>query len=182
MGTVCSSKFTKKEINNNECGTKYTPEQISQLRGIYLAFVIFWLILIIYLQLYKEDSIVLGLMCIPIILFIYTYSTLDQVEREIENQIFQANYLSISLLVVLPLFFNLTRATKFTGPLKLVIIAIIFILLGLVDMWLPIKLVPFARHFKSCLETIGLLLLVIAVYMFYRKLFNEGNEHLIVED
>jgi len=186
MGTICSKSGSKDKVpssegSNNCRSTHYTKEQVSQLRGIYLAFVLFWIILIIYLELYKEDSIVLGLMCIPILIFLYEYLTVEQVEREVEDQVFVANYLSISLLVVLPLFFNLTKVTQFMKPLRLVIIAVIFILLGLVDMWVPRKLVPFARHFKACLETVGLLLLIIAVYMFYQRLYHQGGLDDIIQ-
>lgn len=180
MGTVLSKSGAKSKGNEND--THYTKQQVAQLRAIYLAFVLFWIILIIYLELYKEDSIVLGLMCIPILIFIYEYLTVEEVEREIEDQVFVANYLSISLLVVLPLFFNLTKVVRFMKPLKLVIIAVIFILLGLIDIWVPRKLVPFARHFKACLETVGLILLIIAVYLIYQRLYSGGLCEIVEEE
>jgi len=152
-------------------GTRYNEEQIECIRFLYITFIITWIILIFTLELYNKGSLVLIFCMIPIAVFIYTYLNIEEIDRQIETQVFQINYLTITLLVTLPLFFNLSALSNNIQPLKIVIVGIVFILLAIVDVWIPRTLIPVIQHLKSSLETIGLFLLVIAVLIYYGDIF-----------
>lgn len=119
----------------------------------------------------KYDWFVLFLAMIPLFLFAYTWFIIPDFIKEVEDKVFQVNYLSITLLVVLPLFFNLSKTVKDTGALRIVVIAVFFILLSVIDIWTHPDNISVVKHFKSIVETIGVFLLLTAVYIYFRDLF-----------
>lgn len=169
MGT--SPSANKKNVCDDGPECRYTDEQVCYIRHIYITFAISWIALVIYFQLYNYDSIMLIIVLMPPLIFLYTYIILPELDRSIETDIFQSNYLSITLLIVIPLFFNLSSKVPWDPrPMSMVIIAIIAILLGIVDIWIPKSLLPVARHIKSGFETIGVFLLIAAVYIYFTKM------------
>ena len=90
------------------------------------------------------------------------------ITSEVEDCVFASNYLSIGLLLVLPL---LTWINKhYCGDklhlLKITVVAVVLSMLSIVDIWVPKKWLPFVKHLKSVLQTASLALLIYAVYEF----------------
>ncbi len=158
-------------------GTKecsYTPNQVFYIRSVYVFGVLMWLFVIYILSLLQYDWFVLLLLCVPLLLFTWTWTRIPWFVTDYEKSVFNTNYLSITLLVVLPLFFNLSKLNHDCVALRIVIVAVFFILLTIIDIWTSPVGASVMKHFKSVAATIGVFLLLIAVYIYFTELFCIG--------
>src|SRR5438093_1272426 len=96
-------KTKKEELDWNTRKRKpYGYRKRDILFGIYLAAIILWGILMIYLQ---PNVSIYGwiILLIPIIVFLLTTISLDSLSALVEENVFQLNTLATGLLIVLPL-------------------------------------------------------------------------------
>lgn len=148
---------------------KYGPQKVKAVQNVYLGFILLWIILIFYLKLYRTTYVGYFILFIPIFFYLLGYNNADQLTIEVEEKTYSVGYISIALLVVIPV---LTWTEKnFHGDkwylTKIVIAAIIMALISLVDIWVRPKWISVVRHIKSSLQTMALTLLVFALYEYY---------------
>lgn len=151
--------------------TTYTASQVFYIRALYVLGVLAWLFVIYVLSILNYDWFIVLLAIIPIVIFAWTWYIVPTFIREYEDNVFQVNYLSITLLVVIPLFFNLSKMKHDNCALRIVIIGVFFVVLSVIDVWTHPDNISVMKHFKSIVETIGIFLLLIAIYIYFRELF-----------
>lgn len=147
----------------------YPSNVVTWIRVLYIIMAVFWIAIIYLLELYKIDWLGYIFLVIPLIVFFINYCNAEVVSPAVEEEVFQANYLSIGLIVVLPLLTWLSKEypgdrEKFTS---IIIMALIFIMLSMIDIWLSRSWLSLMRHIQSSFQTLSLILLIYAIYYFY---------------
>jgi len=147
----------------------YSQEKITYVKILYIVFIIIWLILIYIFKLFIADYLGWIIITIPIVIFLFGYINANKLTSDVENEVFQANYLSIGLLVVLPL---LTWMNKdYNGDKKqftsILVFALIITMCSMFDIWIGIQWLSLIKHLRSCLQTMSLTLLIYALYTYY---------------
>lgn len=140
-----------------------------KIQVVYMVAMVFWLLLILGLDLYLTTWIGWLFILLPFIVFIFGLVNSDDLCENVEGAVFEADFLSIGLLVVLPL---LTWVTKDYGGdrqyfLSLIVVAIILAMMSMLDIWVPFKSLYIVKHAKSVLQTCALALLMFAFYTYY---------------
>ncbi len=150
----------------------YDMQVVTYIRMIYVIAIIIWTMIILIFQLYETDLIGWLLLAIPFVIFLIGYASASQVTIDVEEDVYKYNYLSVGLLIVLPLITYLNRdytgcnirKQRFTSVL---VLSLIIILLSMIDVWIPRRWISTIRHLKSTLQTMALTLLMYALYTFY---------------
>lgn len=135
----------------------------------YILGMLIWTILVCLLGLYNHDVICTCLIFIPYIVFILGMMNADKVTEETEREFFAYNYLSVGLLIFLPLLTWLgnNNRSKNTMFITLVILALIFTMLSMVDIFVRPEYLTTMRHIKSVFQTLSMILLIYAIYLYY---------------
>jgi hypothetical protein len=158
---------------------KYKDDKALYIQYIYLLGVIVWGIIIVIFALYCTDIIGWIILLLPFVVFFFGYINATEVTLDIEEEIFQSDYLSVGLLIILPLLTWMNR--DYTGDnsrfTTIIVLAIIITLFSLIDIWVNRDWLSVERHIKSVLQTFSIVLLIYALYMFYVKM-----PHLIAKD
>ena len=142
--------YRKKELT--ELKKKSHNEKIVYyIRLVYIAGLVLWFAILHYLKLYKPDGYAILILCIPIVSFIIGFSNASSLTGEIEDELFKSNYLSVGLLLVLPLLTWINKDYKgdkkrFT---KILVLAIITTMLSMIDLWLSEEYLSIIKHAKS---------------------------------
>lgn len=150
---------------------RHGPRTIKYIEYVYITAMVFWILLIVWLQLYQTDTLGLIILLIPFISFGFGYFNSYYLNKEVEDYVFQNNYFSVGLLIILPLltwlnreYSNVARRKRFTSIL---VTAIILIMFSLLDIWVPIESISVIKHLHSVLQTTAIIMLIYALYMFY---------------
>jgi len=152
----------------------YGSNKKSYIKLLYILGIILWIALIMSFGLFQKQPLVLCVLSIPFFIFIFNYYNVNNITTGMEDILYKVNYLSIALVVVVPLitWFNnnglkemhaITRK-KF---MSIIITALIFTLLSLLDIWVNEKYISVLKHIKSILQTISLTLIIYALYSYY---------------
>lgn len=138
------------------------------LFGIYLSAIILWGILLAYLS-PNVDLWGWIILLIPILVFLISMFSLDGVSTIVEENVFQINTLSVGLLIILPLLAFITKDFKGDQILmvQVVLLAITFSLLSMIDVWVSEKWITLTRHVRSIFQTVSLTLILFALYLYY---------------
>ena len=145
------------------------PEIALSIRATYLLAFLAWGVVIYTLELYTCDLIGwLILMLAPLSFLLGYYNVLFLTATD-EMELFTANYLSLGLVIVLPLLSWMSKdyggnRQKFVAIL---ILALILTMLSLVDFWTSRPWQSLVKHIKSILQTGALILLMYALYSYY---------------
>lgn len=165
-------------------GICYTQNQIKMIRWVYFFAIIGWLFLIFWYQLFPPlDFIEAGILVLPLMVFLISYSSIPHITEQVEGYMFKANLLTLGLLIALPLLnwaysnFNGNRVLF----IKLAATAIIFSMLTLIDVWVPHRFLPLEKHIKSILQTSAITLLIFALYRFFIEKAKEPKEPKVTE-
>lgn len=147
----------------------YTPNKIRYIQTLYIIAGIIWASIILIMGLYRTDVIGLIILTIPFIIFIIGYYNASVMTPEIEEIVFKSNYLSVGLLVVIPLFTWLGKhhdedRGHFIGIITL---GVILSMISLLDFWVKRGWMSVIKHLKSVLQTMALTLFILAFYVFY---------------
>lgn len=140
---------------------------------IYLIAILVWILVIVYLKLYiHNDAISTVIVIVPILFFMFNIWNAQYITPDLESRLFQVNVVSISLLIVIPLLTWTSR--NFNGDYErymgIIVWAIIFALLTLVDVWVRPQWISITKHIKSVFETMAIFLVIYATYSFYMHL------------
>lgn len=178
MGNTFGNLTVADQVNNNEdhmdCDKKnYSPYIASYVRMLYVIYMIIWTGIIIWFELYITDIVGWLVLFIPYIIFAFGFCNAECLCREVENHMYRNNYLTIGLIIVLPLLTWISKDYKGatlreTKRFKaFVVLAIILIILSMLDIWVPRNWLSVHKHGKSALQTLALTLLVFAFYNYY---------------
>ena len=143
---------------------------------VFLYFISFLLWLFIVYKIHDRDTIAIIILIIPI--FILAISLLNVLcdPEHISDKLFRSNYVSVAVLICVPLLSWINRDISGARKRKFVfcsILAVIFALIGLYDCWVPCRWYLFIRQFKSVSQTFAITLLLYALYSFYLE--NSGS-------
>ena len=148
----------------------YKEQQIKRLKILYLLSSCVWIYIIYKFDLMKHvsssiDSLIL---LVPIVVFLVSILFMEDVTERVEKYMMKANFLTIGLIIALPLL-NWIRDNSASKVLmtKLIATGIILSMLGIVDIWIPDDWLCFVKHVKSIFHTIAIILLIYGLYRFY---------------
>lgn len=136
---------------------------------VYIVGTLIWLVIIFLLRLYPPNWFGWLLLLFPIIIFYIGFSNAEELTIEMEEEMFKVNHLALGLIIVLSLFTWISR--DYSGDQRsfvaLLLFAIIFSLLSIVDVWVSRKWFSLIKHFKSVLQTLAIFMLIYALYLYY---------------
>lgn len=136
----------------------------------YVIAIIMWIFLVFCFDMFNyESAISWAILVVPIVAFIFGYVNANALTGEIEDELFQSNFLSIGLIVVLPL---ITWVNKdYSGEKKnftaLLILAIVLTMFSVIDFWVPPYYLSLMKHIRSTFQTITIVLLIYCLYTYY---------------
>ncbi len=147
----------------------YGRKKVRNIRILYILACVAWTILIFSIGLYETKLGGFIILSIPYFVFFSGYYEANLLTPEVEDDNFQSNYLSIGLLIVLPLltFINGSFKGNRNKFVAIMILALILTMLSLIDVWVPEQYISYVRHVKSIFQTLSIILLIYALYMFY---------------
>ncbi len=169
----------EKEERNGKKGRKkldpfkptklYSRKVTKVVKIVYVASILIWLLIIWGLKLYQTNFWGFFILGIPIFFYMVTFFNSSHLTQEVEDRTFAISYISIALLVVIPLVTWVDR--NFYGNKwylgRIVVAAVVLALISLIDIWVRPKWVSVVKHIKSALQTASLTLLVFALYTYY---------------
>lgn len=146
----------------------YAAHIATTVKWTYISAIVLWIILIIFFCFYKTTYFGYMILALPVVIYIIGFLNASGTV-ESDDAIYACNYLSIGLLVVLPLLTWLDKKENAhkTAILEAMIIAIILLMLSLIDVWVKPQWLSVVKHIKSIFQTASLTLLIYALYMFY---------------
>jgi len=161
-----------------DCSNHYNPIRPTKLYGkrkcyavktVYVVAILIWFLIIAILKLWQTDLFGFLILSIPVVAYFIGMWNANNLTVEVEEKTFSISYISISLLVVIPLVTWVDR--NFNGNrwylAKIIVVAVVLALISLIDIWVRPRWVSVVRHVKSALQTASLTLLVFALYVYY---------------
>jgi hypothetical protein len=169
---VWDIEVTEEDPKPTDKFKKYSNDKARVSQIIFIVAAFFWAVIIVVLGIYKKQSWVGWLiLSIPFLIFFLGFIFSNKISPEIEDEMFKVNYLSIGLIIVLPLLAWMNK--DFQGDkshfMTIVIVAIIINLVSLLDVWTSRRYMAFVKQSKSVLQTVSLVLLIYALYLFFRE-------------
>lgn len=137
------------------------------LQMFYIFISLFWILLISYFRLWEEKlSFILFL---PLAAFFLTFLYIEHVSVYVEENMLQSNYLSLGLILALPMLSWMLK--EYPGNkrhfITIIILALVLSLLTFVDVWVPENRISVYRHFRSSLQVMSVSLFIYALCTFY---------------
>jgi len=145
---------------------KYTADCTQHIQLIYIIATIVWIIIVFALGLYDVDIWGLLILTIPIVVFFINFNNTCYVTEEIEEQMLKGNVLSFIFLITVILI-NWSKIKDKSQYFKILLLAILFIALSLVDIWSPPERYALTLHIRTIFNTLALILLVYVVYIYF---------------
>lgn len=176
MSSISPSQNSKHEpIKRTQ---RYGRRKTKAVQYVYIASILIWLLLLWALSLYTTDFVGYCILAIPVVVYAIGYFNASSLTVEVEESVFSLSYLSIAILIVLPIFAWVNK--DFGGDkqflVRIMIVAIILAMLSLIDIWVRPKWLSVVRHIKSVLQTAALTLLVFALYTYYMGRLHHTND------
>jgi hypothetical protein len=146
-----------------------TKESYQLIRKTFMIGILLWTILVFSLDLYPTNMVEFLILCIPYILFLINFTFTEDLVDESENDVIASNYISLGILLVIPLLSwikqddTITNLSKF---IKIALVSIVLSLLSLIDFWIPKKSVVFMKSLRSIFSTISIVLIVYAITLY----------------
>lgn len=138
---------------------------------VYIISIIVWTIIIFFFGIpyYTYGFLFWILILLPYIIFIIAILSANTITKHVEDFAFNANILTLGMIVSLPLLNWLID--HYNGDKKkfvqMISLAIIFSMLTLIDVWINVKYLCLLKHIKSSLQTIAIMLMTIAIYIYF---------------
>ena len=153
---------------------EYSEENKLRIKQLYLFSIIFWIIICIYFELYIEKSRVV--LILPLFVFCIAIYNCNCLNTEVEEYMFKASYLSVGLILTLPLLSWMSKDYKgdVNKFISVIIMSIVFTLLTLIDIWVSCKNISIFKHIRSILQTLSITLIIYSMitYFLYREKIN----------
>jgi hypothetical protein len=135
---------------------------------VYLLAFAIWLGIAWWLRLFVSGVVGFLIGLTPLVLFTISTISIPYLTSNVEDEMFRANFLSLGLVVVIPLFGLMSANYKGDQRqfLLLLLLAIVFAMLSLVDIWLSPNYMSVAKHVKSVLQIYAIFMLVYAIWLY----------------
>ncbi len=153
---------------------KYCALRIKTVRAWYVFVSVLWISLLTALQVtrYLRDTTFAWIAMLPLVVFTLAFASAENLDTETEAALMRYNTLTLGLVIVLPLLTWISD--RFSGRgiqrkqyIGILVTALVFAMLALVDVWVPQRWMSLETHVRSSLQTMSLGLLIIALYLFY---------------
>lgn len=157
--------------NKGSLAAKYAyqvgDDTVFILQMFYIFVSLFWILLISYFKLWDEKlSFILFL---PLAAFFLTFLYIEHISVYVEESMMQSNYLSLGLILALPMLSWMLK--EYNGNKKhfitIIILALVLSLLTFVDIWVPENRITVYRHVRSSLQVMSVSLFIYALCAFY---------------
>jgi hypothetical protein len=147
----------------------YTPQQVTEVRIIYLVGIVAWILLSWYFGFFPTtDTMEWLIFLLPIVLFLVAWASIPYVSGHVESFMYRSNILTLGLLIALPLLSWVeVRHPERKQFVPIMGTAIILSMLTLVDIWVPHDQLPWIKHIKSIMQTVAIVLLVYGLYRYF---------------
>jgi len=149
----------------------YCEDTIKRIKILYLVAVIIWFVIIFWLDLYDVGVLGWFFILLPVFVFGVNFSFLESCTKDTENDLFAGNFLSFAFLVT-AIIISWTKTPTRPYYYKVLLVALFFIMLSLVDFWVPKKHMPISKHLRMIFQTSALSLLALAIYKYYREILS----------
>jgi hypothetical protein len=151
-------------MSSNE--SKYSDDKIFIVKCLNIIFMLIWTMIIIFFGLYQTKGFFI--LWLPYILFGISFFNSDSFTNEVCNTTLQNTFITIGLIMCIPLLTFLEKSDKIKHDIKeLLIVAIICILFTYLHVWLPVDDIYIWKHIKSFFETIAVVLFMYVLIMYY---------------
>lgn len=156
---------------------KYDDHTIKIIQIIYIISAVIWIMLFFWLKSYFNDCFSWIFLLIPLIIYSINYINLQHITINVEDEMFQGNYLSFCLLIVVILInwnHPLSENDKISF-FRILLVAFILIMLSLIDLWVYPKYLRIVKHIRSIFLTAALTLLAFVFYLYYIENYNHNQ-------
>ncbi len=147
----------------------YNPDDdtVFILQMYYIFISLLWLLIISYFGIWQEKlSFILFL---PLAAFFITFLYLEHISVYVEESMLQSNYLSLGLILALPMLSWMLK--EYNGNRKhfitIIVLALVLSLLTFVDIWVPENRISVYRHIRSSFQVMSVSLFIYALCAFY---------------
>jgi len=162
----------------------YTANQINNIKIIYIISILSWLILIFILNILPPYNLIeFIILFIPVIVFMVSYLSVDNLCDDVDDYFFKNDILSTGIIIAVPLIIwihsNSKNKSTFT---KILITALILSLLSLINIWIPHDSLPYMKHIRSVLQTMSIILFMFALYRYFLekvKIHGEYKDEIV---
>jgi len=144
----------------------YGTDTVTKVFYVYILAILIWVFLIYALDLYQTDTIGKLLLFIPIAIFIVSMISFKECEIEIEDEIFQNDFLAFGV-VIITVFLSLRYYRYITFFYKLIFTGILLLGLSMIDVWIPKRNLILVKHIRGILETMAIVIFIYLFYCFY---------------
>ena len=163
-------------------GKTYSDDVVFEIQLIYIIAAVFWILLIFACSLFQSGFIGWIFLTIPLIVYGIGFTSVCNHTTDVEDDMFLGNFLSFGFLVTVILI-NWVKVADKKKYFKLLMIALVFIMLSLIDVWVKKKYQIIVKHVRTILQTAALSLLAYVLYLYYSELimqecFDEEKERL----
>lgn len=155
----------------------YDEKQLFWVNSIYIFSITMWFVIVWYFRLYTGKAAVF--LWIPLVAFFISYSNTNYLNKEVEECMSKANYLSIGVILALHLLVWIGKDLKIDRDkfITVVMIAVLFTMITFIDIWVDPCYIPVFIHFQSSLQTMAISLLIYALATYLL----DGGGRLLLE-
>jgi len=157
----------------------YGVNKTRRIQITYLIAVIIWVLICVLFGLHQTDFFGIIILTIPIGIFFINFINAPYLTVNTETTLHCINYISIGLIIIVPLITLTRNSSSYRGNrdkvIMVVVLAMIFAILSVLNVWVRPKWVSIVRHIHSVFRTYTLTLLLYAVYIFYRGAVNRSG-------
>jgi hypothetical protein len=153
---------------------KYNIQIVKNVKYIYVLSSVIWTGLIYVFNFFESDAIGWIFLLIPYFVFGINISQANKCTIDVEDDMFQTNFLSFGYLIVL--FLINWEKVKFKKKLfTILMVVLILILFSVFDVWVTKKKMVHVKHIRSILQTLALSLLAYALYIYYEGIIFKND-------
>jgi hypothetical protein len=145
----------------------YSKENVEKIYYVYVIMTSIWIFTIVYLKLWNLPSFYIVI--IPFITIVIGMYYADTLDESVESELFKASYLPVGTIILIPMLSWISK--DYNGDQKqfigMVIAALTFTLLTLIDIWTPRAIISVIKHSRSCFQTMSITLIILCLVTFY---------------
>jgi len=133
---------------------------------VYIIAIVVWIIILYALHIYRKiDPVGFALLAIPVFVFAIGFVNVCKQGKEIEKEMFRADFLALGLLFVSILIEWRKEKSADKTTSWLILLAFIFIILSIIDLWITYNYLSVLKHSKSIFQTYAAVLLLYVLYL-----------------
>ncbi len=154
---------------------EYSADMVTKVRVLYVVAICVWIAMIYYLQMWHHVG--WYVLLIPFAMFGLALWAAPSLSEETEEHMTTATYLSMGILLAIPLFTWMN--TSYGGDkqyfMSVTAIALVLSLFTYYDLWIPVNYISLYRHTRSILQTGSVTLFIYALVHFYLHRKHAGS-------